>query len=215
MTMTKKKIREIDYRSMSITRAYTSITPQSESQITLRNYKFESLHIQKINNLVADNPLQKWLEIVESLEFKQDLSRPDLKEFSLTQALQDAFQKSISYEWKNVVDQIEEAMNDYVEIFPENKTVKPLSPDSIKYILHLVPIFSTHKPSVSIDADTGYFTAIFKSAHDGLMTVFITNKDELHFSLAERGRKLVKITGTAKIKDPHDLKKFSKVLSML
>lgn len=160
--------------------------------------------------------LEKWLTTIESLEFDQDLSDHNcLGRASLTNALQEAFATSISDEWKCALHQIDGAISEYAELLHESKCAKPLLPNSIKYILHLIPVFSNHKPSVSIDADTGYFTAMFNSTAQGLMTVLVTNKGELHFSLAERGKKLVKISGTAKIKDPHDLKKFSKVLSML
>lgn len=107
------------------------------------------------------------------------------------------------------------AITEYQEQKSETEHQKNISEKSAKNFLHLIPIFAYNAPQVSIDSDTGYFVATFSAKDNGIFNALITDSGDIHFSLVKRGRKIVKISGTAKIKDSYDLKEFGQVLMML
>lgn len=156
-----------------------------------------------------NNDIDKWFSIIETIAM--DFSRAAESKCKLSEI----FENMGVARWKETILQIDLAVTSYSSALEEKSHIKPISDKSALFLLYLVPSFAKHDPSVSIDADTGYFNATFKSHDKGLMTVLISDHGELYYSLAERGRKIVKISGSAKVKDPHDLMKFNKVLSML
>ncbi len=163
-------------------------------------------HQYKVENKEYQN---KWLDSITSLTI--DFSREEaVSSFIVLSKEEYCIEK-----WAGILRQFDKAIATYIETLKEVKHIKKISNTSAKHFLYLVPTISKYDPSISIDADTGYFNLTFKSKDHGIMTVLITERGDIHYSLAERGRKLVKFSGTAKIKDPHDFAKFNKVLSML
>lgn len=169
-----------------------------------------------------------WIEKIEKIEkitfnneFIHSSIDDEIKVFAkkLMLALNDELNNgactSCLNEWYDKSRTAQNAIVDYTDFLQGSDNAKPLSTRSIKNFLYLIPIIYPYNPSISIDADTGCFTAIFDSSNKGLMTLLISSKGELHYSFAERGHKIFKISGTAKIKDPKDFTGFNKVLSML
>lgn len=95
----------------------------------------------------------------------------------------------------------------------ENKLA--VSVEAARNYLYLLPTLGNHLHRVSIDADTGFINVGFKSRHKETLTVLVTSGAEVHYSLIGRRNQLVKISGTAKIRDKHDYFVFEKVLRML
>ncbi|MFS2324983.1 hypothetical protein U2P60_06120 [Brucella sp. H1_1004] len=90
-----------------------------------------------------------------------------------------------------------------------------LSEDSARNYLYLIPSVRRYLHNVSIDADTGFVNLGFRSSNNEILTALVTGKGEIHYSFVGRGQKLVKIAGTAKIKDKRDFINFKKILRML
>lgn len=87
--------------------------------------------------------------------------------------------------------------------------------DSARNYLYLIPALSRYSYNFNIDADTGFVNLGFSSRGNEMLTALVSNRGEIHYSLVARGRKLVKISGTAKIRDKRDFINFKKVLRML
>lgn len=151
----------------------------------------------------------KWLDYVSQLTI--DFSQSQ-EESCFTALLEKQYGIK---DWMDSCNKFDNAISAYIKVFDESRNFKIISDTSAKNFLYLIPTISAYSHCVSIDADTGYFNLTFKSKDSGLMTVLITDRGDLHYSLAERGKKLVKISGTANIKDAHDFAKFNKVLAML
>jgi hypothetical protein len=170
---------------------------------------YEENHIYEQDKFEKKNLRNKWLDFVSNLTI--DFSK-DEKESSITALLEEQYDIK---DWVDSCKKFDNAIANYFKYFNEHGNFKRVSNESAKHFLCLIPTVSAYSHYISIDADTGYFNLTFKSKDSGLMTVLITERGDLHYSLAERGKKIVKISGTAKIKDPHDFTKFNKVLSML
>lgn len=107
-----------------------------------------------------------------------------------------------------------EVISEYVEEVSSTNKLS-ISVDAARNYLYLLPVLGHRLHRVSIDADTGFINVGFKSRHKETLTVLVTNGGEVHYSLIGRRSQLVKISGTAKIKDKHDYFAFEKILRML
>lgn len=155
-------------------------------------------------------PRNGWLNYVSSINV--DFSENSLGYKSDLEEINKILYKK---NWNGSIKKFDDAINAYINASKSNRNLKIISSASAKNFLYLIPTISTYSHHIAIDADTGYFNLTFRSKDNGIMTVLITERGELHYSLAEIGMKIVKISGTAKIKDPHDFSKFNKILSML
>lgn len=186
---------------------YADLTSQKNTidvyaTLTKQIYKEDRFENKKLRN--------KWLDCVSNLAI--DFSK-NYEESSIAALLEEQYGIK---DWMDSCKKFDNAIANYFKVFNENGNFKKVSNESAKNFLYLIPTISAYSHfCISIDADTGYFNLTFESKDNGLMTVLITERGDLHYSLAERGKKIVKISGTAKIKDPHDFTKFNKVLSML
>lgn len=107
-----------------------------------------------------------------------------------------------------------EVISEYVDDLSSTGKLS-ISVDAARNYLYLLPALSHRIHRVSIDADTGFINVGFKSRHKETLTILVTNGGEIHYSLIGRRNQLVKISGTAKMKDKRDYFAFEKVLRML
>ncbi|MCG9027070.1 hypothetical protein [Laribacter hongkongensis] len=204
---TNNKINNFTKKPQEQLFSYINYSPTKRTQFTPCS---ESCNVYAFiqNQEKDDDDIDEWFRIINTMTVDFSKAKEESK-------LSKLFKDVGMGRWNKTFLQIDSAVTSYLSESTVNKHIKPISDESAQFLLYLVPYFSKHDPSVSIDADTGYFNATFKSHDKGLMTILISDRNELYYSLAERGRKIVKISGSAKIKDPHDLIKFNKVLSML
>lgn len=167
-----------------------------------------------------DTHLADWLSAVNSIKYIERSNRIDFDSWEID------FHKLLANQchksgWRNLLLQMDNVLSEYKYDYKKNKihgqppTMAEPAVWSILNLLHLIPFFTVHSPQLDIDADTGYFTAAFETAEQGVFSVLITDKNEVHCSWAEEGFNIVKFTGTFKIRDKRDFLKFKKILSIL
>lgn len=154
----------------------------------------------------ADERLDAWCSFVDQIRF-------DFHGEHLLSAVMTG--EEISTNANRVIRDFCSAIVDYRSDMQGIEHKNEISADSARNYLYLIPAFGRHSHHVSIDADTGFINIGFRSRHKELLTALVTSKGEVHYSFVGRGRKLVKISGTAKIKDKRDFISFKKILRML
>ena len=154
----------------------------------------------------ADERLDAWCSFVDQIRF-------DLQgEYLLNAVIAgDEISTNANRIIRNFCSAVFEYRSDMQAIEHKNE----ISADSVRNYFYLIPAFGRHSHHVSIDADTGFVNIGFSSRKKELLTALVTSKGEVHYSFVGRGRKLVKISGTAKIKDKRDFISFKKILRML
>lgn len=150
---------------------------------------------------------EEWYRLVENLavdlSIKFESKLPDLKE-----RYEFSFISRVFKDLDNVID-------DYRKDKLERFYIKTISEKSIKNFLYLFPVFYKYSPSVAIDADSGFINAGFIARDSSLLNALITDTGEIHYSLVGKSKRIFKVSGTAKIKDPQDFKEFKRVMKML
>ena len=117
-------------------------------------------------------------------------------------------------QYSKLVGKLVDAIKDYIAVSAENQR-EEISSDSARNYFYLLPVLSRRKHEVSIDADTGFVTVALLSSDKSLMSALLTGKGDIHYSYINRGVRLVKISGVAKIKDKRDFGQFERVLRMI
>lgn len=117
-------------------------------------------------------------------------------------------------QWLNVVDEFMEAIKEHKELQKTVDHMPQISNESAKRFLLLVPMVAGLQTRVYVDSTNGCLNMDVSNQDKGLLSTQISENGYIHYSFVSKNRKIYKITGTAKFKDPKDFINFSKVLQM-
>lgn len=153
----------------------------------------------------SDKQLDAWCSFVDNISF----------DFHAKHKTSIVMDEQFGADATRAISDLCNAVVDYQLDVPDRGQKSEISEDSAKNYLYLIPAFARRSHHISIDADTGFVNIGFRSKRRELLTALVTSKGEIHYSFVGRGRKLVKMSGTAKIKDKRDFISFKKVLRIL
>ncbi len=190
--------------------------PQKCIEVTYTADQFVYMY----NDIKDESHLDDWFSAIEKIEFDPDWSfhEASCSKVNFYQALVESCKKT---SWGLLLKQLDYAIslyeNDIKEAGFSSPEVKPPqpSPQSIINLLYLIPSFTTRNPNISIDADTGYCIATFEAKRQGVMSIFVTDKKEVNYFLIDKGRDIVKNSGTTKVRNRRDFSQFSNILLIL
>ena len=153
----------------------------------------------------------RWCNHIDSIEidFQKEFS-PSIYTLGLCKDVKFDF-------WQNVLSDFIGAIKDYneKECELENISHSKISEESARRFLFLAPLLADYNFHIYIDSNSGCFNVDLDTKDNGVLTAFISENGNIHYSYVAQNKKIFKITGTAKFKDSKDFIKFNKVLQML
>lgn len=173
------------------------------------SYVIKSSQIYSSLEQSESNNFDEWCEHVLSIniDFEGEFNpSTDALDFSIIAHL--SYSKHIRQEFMGAIE-------DYKEHKKEFGEASKISPESARRFLLLLPILASHKPKVYIDARNGCFNVDMQTRDNGVLSTQIADNGQIYYSYVAQNKRIYKITGTAKFKDPKDFLKFNKILQML
>lgn len=180
----------------------------SKSYSIAHNLFYSDFYSEKINIDYRLEKIAEWYNVVDSIEFKIDMSNSTCPFNEIERTLE----KKFNYKTLKI---FEKAVNIYLEEKKTNSFFKEISINALKNFLYILPTIEKYSPVLSIESDTGYINSTFITEDYGILRALSTDKGEIHFSRVSEDIRIYKISGVFKIKDSRDFKNFEKVLRML
>ncbi|WP_321919788.1 hypothetical protein [Paraburkholderia tropica] len=198
---------DLNIQSVQVTNEFAyPIKRKFDQKIEKKTYQFHSTFEQE-----KSANFDEWCRHISTvvIDFQRELNE------STDLDLLDCNIRDYSRNWKKVVDDFIEAIGDYRQHQEQYSNTSLISEASARCLLFLIPLLAEHKPKIYIDSSNGCFNADMQTRDNGILTTHISGDGKIFFSCVAQNKRLYKITGTAKFKDPVDFIKFNKVLQML
>jgi hypothetical protein len=122
---------------------------------------------------------------------------------------------SLFVNYSNLLKKLEYTIGIYLEK-NINVELNKITNESIKNFIYILPYISKYKDVlVNIELESGFINCYFNTKDNGLLSILITDKGNIHFSRVSEDINIYKISGMLKVKNKMDLKHLEKVLRML
>ena len=106
-----------------------------------------------------------------------------------------------------------EAVRDYKEELADGAS--PISESSARSYLIIAVLLVNYEFDIYFDSNNGCVSVDISTGNKEILATQFSSDSRVHFSLVGRGKKIFKLSGTAKFKDEVDFVNFDKILRLL
>lgn len=117
--------------------------------------------------------------------------------------------------FREVVEKILIALSDYESDESIDGLRAPVSKESLRSFLVLIPVLQGYGTGIHLDPGSGCVIVDFASRAGVLFSLQVSGRGHVHYSRVGKSRKVIKITGTAKFACDDDFVEFDRILGII